>query len=106
MSVTFPRAGRLLIELVLVGLVVSCTGELPNTAVAAEQAEPSNSGLSAATPIVALIRERDIKTPDESSPVPLLEQLRRELAKSDPSGAFAGIIYDLSAGNTLPKDWL
>ena len=105
MSVTFPRAARRLANLVLFGLLVSCTGELPNSAIPANQAERYYS-LSATTPIVALIRERDIKTPDESSPVPLLEQLRRELAKSDPSGAFAGITYDLSAGNTLPNDWL
>ena len=52
MSETFPRAGRLLVELVLFGLVVSCTGELPNSAVAPEQAEPYNSSLSATTPIV------------------------------------------------------
>ena len=105
MSVTFPRAARWLANLVLFGLVVSCTGELPNSAIPANQAERYDS-LSATTPIVALIRERDIKTPDESSPVPLLEQLRRELAKSDPTGAFAGITYDLTGGNTLPKDWV
>jgi hypothetical protein len=105
MSVTFPRAAHRLANLVLFGLLASCTGELPNSAIPANQAERYFS-LSATTPIVALIRERDIKTPDESSPVPLLDQLRRELAKSDPSGAFAGITYDLTGGNTLPKDWV
>jgi phosphatidylserine/phosphatidylglycerophosphate/cardiolipin synthase-like enzyme len=105
MSVTFPRAARLIAKHVLFGLVVSCTGELPNSAVPANQAERYYS-LSATTPITAVIRERDIKTPDQSSPVPLLEQLRRELAKSDPSGTFAGITYDLSGGNSLPNDWL
>jgi phosphatidylserine/phosphatidylglycerophosphate/cardiolipin synthase-like enzyme len=105
MSVTFPRARRRLANFVLFGLLASCTGELPNSAIPANQAERDYS-LSATTPIAAVIRERDIKTPDQSSPVPLLEQLRRELAKSDPSGAFAGITYDLSAGNTLPNDWL
>ena len=39
MSVTFPRAARRLANLVLFGLLVSCTGELPNSAIPANQAE-------------------------------------------------------------------
>ena len=49
MSVTFPRAARRLANLVLFGLLVSCTGELPNSAIPANQAERYYS-LSATTP--------------------------------------------------------
>ncbi|MBV8190556.1 MAG: hypothetical protein JOY64_32065 [Alphaproteobacteria bacterium] len=104
MSVTFLRAaGRLAL---LTGFLLSCSGRLPNTAVSDDAAERGYSGLNAATPIAALIRERGIETLDPSSATPLLEQVRRELAKSDPAGTYAGVTYDLTRGNTLPKDWL
>ena len=106
MSVTFARGASRLAHLVLLGALVSCSGELPNSASFDRQGERDYSALSAAIPIATLIRERDIRTPDESSPVPLLEQVRREVAKSDPNGQFAGVTYDLSGGNSLPKDWL
>ena len=53
-----------------------------------------------------VIRDRGIKVPDITSTVPLLDQLGPELAKSDPGGAYAGITYDLTSGNTLPRDWI
>jgi phosphatidylserine/phosphatidylglycerophosphate/cardiolipin synthase-like enzyme len=106
MSVTFARGASRLAHLVLLGIVVSCSGELPNSASFDRQGERDYSALSAVVPIATLIRERDIRTPDQASPVPLLEQVRREVAKSDPNGQFAGVTYDLSGGNSLPKDWV
>jgi phosphatidylserine/phosphatidylglycerophosphate/cardiolipin synthase-like enzyme len=106
MSVTFLRGASRLANLVLLGALVSCSGELPNTAFSDLQGERDYTALSAATPIVNLIHDRDIRIPDESSPVPLLEQVRREVAKSDPNGTYAGITYDLSGGNSLPKGWV
>src|SRR5260370_12666454 len=103
MSVTFLRGASRVANLVLLGALVSCSGELPNTAFSDLQGERDYTALSAATPIVNLIHDRDIRTPDESSPVPLLEQVRREVAKSDPNGTYAGITYDLRAVNTLPN---
>ncbi len=106
MSVTFARGPRRLAGLVLLGLLASCTGGLPNTVISREQGERDHSALSSATQITDLVRDRGITVPDENSPVLLLEQLRREVAKSDPNGAYAGITYDLTAGNRLPADWL
>lgn len=103
MSVSFaPARSRLaLIFLVL----ASCSGDLPNTA---WRGGPGERGYSAdaTVPIVDLIRERQIATPDQMTGTPFLEQVRRELAKSDPNGTFAGITYDLTAGNQLAPDWL
>ena len=103
MSVTFARGPRRLASLILLGLLASCAGDLPNSVVSREQGERDHSALSSATQITDLVRDRGITTPDEDSPVPLLEQVRREVAKSDPNGTFAGITYDLSGGNRLPK---
>jgi hypothetical protein len=91
--------------------MASCSGDVPNTGSlnTVWRGGSGERGYSAdgwATPIVDLIRERDIRTPDQSAVVPLLEQLRRELAKSDPGAAYAGATYDLTSGNSLPKDWL
>ena len=104
MSVTFKRGSGRLAAIVLVALG-SCSGDLPSTA---WRGGPGERGYSAGAtrPIVDLIRERDIRTPDQAAAVPLLEQVRRELAKSDPDGAFAGTTYDLTAGNRLPNGWL
>ena len=104
MSVTFKRGSGRLAAIVLVALG-SCSGDLPNTA---WRGGPGERGYSAGatTPIVDLIRERHIRTPDQVAAVPLLEQVRRELAKSDPDGAFAGTTYHLTAGNRLPHGWL
>ena len=106
MSVTFARRAGRLAYLILFGALASCSGELPNTVLLDRQGERDYSAPSAAIPIATLIHERDIRTPDEASPVPLLEQVRRELAKSDSNAAFAGITYDLTGGNSLPRDWL
>ena len=106
MSVTFARGPRRLAGLVLLGLLASCSGNLPNTVVSREQGERDHSALSSATQITDLVRDRGITIPDEDSPIPLLEQVRREVAKSDPSGTFAGITYGLTGGNRLPTDWL
>jgi len=106
MSVTFARGPRRLASLAVLGILVSCSGQLPNSVVSREQGERDHSALSSATQITDLVRDRGIMAPDQGSPVPLLEQLRREVAKSDPNGSFSGITYDLSGGNTLPKDWL
>jgi hypothetical protein len=106
MSVTFARGPRRFASLALLGLLASCAGDLPNTVVSREQGERHHSALSSATQITDLVRDRGITIPDEASPAPLLEQVRREVAKSDPSGTFAGITYDLTGGNRLPTDWL
>ena len=106
MSVTFARGPWRFASLVLLGLLASCAGDLPNTVVSREQGERDHSALSSATQITDLVRDRGITIPDEDSPIPLLEQVRREVAKSDPSGTFAGITYDLTGGNRLPTDWL
>src|ERR1700730_10328803 len=106
MFVTFARVARRLPNLVLVGALASCSGDLPNSAFVGGPGERGYSACSSAMPIVKLIYDRDIRTPDEASAVPMLEQVRRELAKSDPDGTFAGITYDLAGGNSLPTQWL
>jgi phosphatidylserine/phosphatidylglycerophosphate/cardiolipin synthase-like enzyme len=106
MSVTLARAVRVLCSLLPIGLLLSCSGDLPNSAVPDNQAERYYSTLSAATPITALVRERGIETPDEGAAAPVLEQVLSGLAKTDPTGAYAGVTYDLTTGNSLPKEWL
>ncbi|MFO1080594.1 MAG: hypothetical protein U1E23_08215 [Reyranellaceae bacterium] len=88
------------------GFLSACGGDLPNTAGSDVGAERRFTGGTAAIPIVELVRERGIETPDQASPVPLLEQVRRQLARSDPQSRWAGITYDLTGGNRLPRDWL
>lgn len=92
----------LLLSLIIVG---SCSGDLPSSAVSDSQAERDFGLLRSSTSIVALMRERGIRPPDLSAPGPL-QQLQRELAKSDPTGIFAGVTYDLTRGNSLVVDWL
>src|SRR4051812_5611790 len=87
-------------------LLASCGGNLPNSALSRHVAGRYAGALSAETAVPTVIRDRGIKAPDIASPVPLLEQLRDALAKSDPSGAFAGITYDLTYGNRLGRDWI
>ena len=101
-SLSMFRQLALLLILVVAG---SCSGDLPSSAVSDSQAERDFGILRSSTSIVALLRERDIRSPDLSAPDPLL-QLQRELAKSDPAGTFAGITYDLTRGNSLLVDWL
>ena len=94
------------IGLLVLALLTSCSGDLPGIAIPDNQAERYYSASGAAAPISRVIRDRGIQPPDQASSVPLLEQLRRELAKSDPDGAFAGATYDLTRGNRLRADWL
>lgn len=94
-----------LVLLLLLLVVGSCSGDLPSSSVDDAPAERAFGLLRSSTSLVALMRDRDIRPPDLSMPDPL-QQLQRELAKSDPTGAFAGITYDLTRGNTLAVDWL
>jgi phosphatidylserine/phosphatidylglycerophosphate/cardiolipin synthase-like enzyme len=102
MSLSMFRRFVLLLVLAVVG---SCSGDLPSSAVGDSQAERDFGILRSSTSIVALVKERDIRPPDLAAPDPL-QQLQRELAKSDPTGSFAGITYDLTRGNGLLVDWL
>jgi len=90
--------------IVLLALLAACGGRLPNTAVPESQAERYYGAVNAATPIAALIRQRDIRPLDPSRP--LLGQAVRELRKSDPDGRYAGVTYSLSKRNALDPDWL
>jgi phosphatidylserine/phosphatidylglycerophosphate/cardiolipin synthase-like enzyme len=84
----------------------SCGGNLPNSAISRHLAGRYAGALSAGTAVPTVIRDRDIRAPDPTSAVPMLEQLRDALAKSDPGGTYAGITYDLTWGNELRHDWL
>lgn len=86
--------------------LAACSGDLPSTAWQGGAGERGFSAEGSATPLVDLVRQRGIEAPDQDAPLPLLEQLRRELARSDPAGAFAGATYDLTDGNSLPPGWL
>lgn len=87
-------------------VLTSCGGNLPNSAVSRHLAGRFAGSLTDSTALATVIHDREIKPPDLSSRTPVLQQLRAELAKSDPSGAYAGITYDLTYGNRLPKDWV
>jgi phosphatidylserine/phosphatidylglycerophosphate/cardiolipin synthase-like enzyme len=88
----------------------SCGGALPNSVIsrhlANHLASPYEGAENYATPVAKVIHDRGLHVPDLRSDVPPLEQLLGELAKSDGSGAFAGITYDLTRGNRLPPDWI
>ena len=92
--------------LLLIAILGSCSGVLPNTAIPRHTANRFAGAIDSATPVAKVIHDRGIRVPDQQSDVPLLEQLHAELAKSDIDGAFAGITYDLTHGNTLPQDWI
>ena len=89
-----------------VGGLVACGGTIPNSAISRHLARHYNSALNDETPIAQVIRERHIRTPDATSGTPMLEQLYAELARSDETGAFAGVTYDLTQGNRLAADWI
>ncbi len=102
-------AGRILLLALgslSLGVLAACGGMLPNSAISRHLARHYNSAMNAETPIAEVIRDRRIRTPDVLSGTPLLEQLYAELARSDESGAFAGITYDLTRGNRLAADWI
>jgi phosphatidylserine/phosphatidylglycerophosphate/cardiolipin synthase-like enzyme len=90
---------------VVVLLIASCSGQLPNTALRHHEAR-EHYKVNDSTPLVALMRERHIEPPDETSATPLLEQLQSELAKSDRGRRYDGITYALTRGNTLGHDWI
>ena len=96
--------GRSFVFLALL-LVVSCSGHLPNTAVRRHEAN-EHYKVNDSTPLVALMRERHIVPPDQASAMPLLDQLQAELAKSDRSGRYNGVTYELTRGNVLARDWI
>lgn len=100
------NALKAVLGLLILVVVGSCGGKLPNSATPRHLANQFAGALSDETAVPSVIRDRGIRVPDPSSGVPLLEQLRDELAKSDPGGAFAGITYDLTYGNTLARDWI
>lgn len=84
----------------------SCSGVLPSSSVPDGQGERAYGLLTPSTALTALVRDRDIRAPDPAAPTPLLQQLVAEVAKADPGGKYAGVTYDLTAGNTLSRDWL
>src|SRR4029077_18293170 len=92
--------------LLLIAILGSCGGYLPNSATPRHVANRFAGAIDSAAPVAKVIHDRGIRVPDAQSDVPLLEQLYAELAKSDINGAFAGITYDLTRGNVLPRDWL
>lgn len=96
---------RRFVLLLVLAVVGACSGDLPSSSVGEGQAERGFGLPRSSTSLVALKRDRDIRPPDLSVPDPL-RQLQHELAKSDPTGAFAGITYDLTRGNSLTVDWL
>jgi phosphatidylserine/phosphatidylglycerophosphate/cardiolipin synthase-like enzyme len=96
--------GRLFVILAML-FVVSCGGYLPNTALSRHEAR-THYKVNDETPLVALVRERHIAPPDQDSATPLLDQLQAELAKSDRSGRYNGVTYELTRGNSLGADWI
>jgi phosphatidylserine/phosphatidylglycerophosphate/cardiolipin synthase-like enzyme len=91
--------------LVLALAVVGCA-RLPATAVAESESERYFGGLNDGTPLAAVVAQTGIRPLDPASRQPLLDQLVRELRKTDPQGRFAGATYSLSRGNALDRDWL
>ena len=106
LSMSLGHALKAALCLLLVVGLGSCGGNLPNSAISRHLAGRYAGALSAGTAVPTVIRDRGIHVPDPTSAVPLLEQLRDALAKSDPGGAYAGITYDLTYGNELRSDWL
>ena len=94
------------LAIMLAPLLASCGGNLPNSAVSRHLAGRYAGALTDSTALATVIHDRGIRPPDLSSAEPVLDQLRAELAKSDPAGAYAGITYDLTRGNRLGSDWI
>jgi len=92
--------------LLLIAVLGSCSGLLPNSAVSRHMANRYQGAVNSATPVAKVIHDRGIRAPDESSERPMLDQLQAELARSDDTGAFVGITYDLTRGNALPRGWI
>ena len=87
-------------------MLAACSGAPPNSAVPEQIAEPHVGTRRATTPLAAITKQYDIHAPDPQSATPLLEQMERELAKSDPNNSFRGITYSLTRGNALGRDWI
>ncbi|HYC64206.1 MAG TPA: hypothetical protein VEC14_05695 [Reyranellaceae bacterium] len=87
----------------LVLALAACSGAPPGSAVP-EHLAPNVGPNTATTPLAAIIRDNAIRELDPAAP--LLPQLERELAKSDPAGRFRGITYELTRGNALDRDWI
>lgn len=96
---------RRLVPLLLIAIMASCSGSLPGTSVPGHNAR-QYFAINDSTPLIALIRQRNIESPTASSPTPILDQLTTEIAKSDEGGKFKGVTYELTRGNTLPRDWI
>jgi len=86
--------------------LAACTGARPNTAVSETEARGEIGTLEQDTPLAAIVRTHDVRPLDPGSRQPLLVQLKRELAKTDPAGLYRGITYSLSATNALPANWI
>ena len=72
---------RILAALGLAAVVLAaCGGNLPNSAVSRHLAGRYAGALTDSTAVATVIRDRGIRSPDPASAVPLLEQLRAELA--------------------------
>jgi phosphatidylserine/phosphatidylglycerophosphate/cardiolipin synthase-like enzyme len=99
-------ARRYALLLLVFANLISCSGLTPNSAVPWQVAKHRRYPIDDTTPLIALEQERHIVPPTASSPAPVLVQLVQEISKSDKSGAFKGVTYDLTTGNTLPKDWI
>src|SRR3954470_14344849 len=106
LSTSLRRLAFAVPTIMLASVLGSCGGNLPNSAVSRHLAGRYAGALTDSTALATVIRDRGIRLPDLSSDVPVLEQLRAELAKSDPTGAYAGITYDLTRGNRIGRDWI
>src|SRR4051812_45061891 len=106
LSMSLRRLGLAVLAMMLASVLGSCGGNLPNSAVSRHLAGRYAGALTDSTALATVIRDRGIRPPDLSSGEPVLDQLRAELAKSDPTGAYAGITYDLTRGNRLGGDWI
>jgi hypothetical protein len=85
--------------------LVACTHR-PPTAVPQSAGAHYSGALNSGTPLVTLIRDRNIGALDADGKTPLLDQLMAALGKSDPNGRYRGVTYSLSHGNALSRDWL
>jgi phosphatidylserine/phosphatidylglycerophosphate/cardiolipin synthase-like enzyme len=102
---SLPSLTKWTVSLLALG-VSACAGALPDTATPSNLVERYYGTLTPKTPIAALVHDRGIQTPDSSSKTPLLNQVEHELEKTDPTGSFRSVTYDLTAGSRLERDWI
>jgi phosphatidylserine/phosphatidylglycerophosphate/cardiolipin synthase-like enzyme len=91
----------LLAALLLAGCV-----HLPDAARIASGTDRTSGGITAATPLDEIVRKRHVRPLDPTSATPLLDQAMTELAKTDESGRFHGITYNLTKDNALDPHWV